>query len=67
MYDDMSRKPPKGKSLAEVNPELAKQLHPTKNGDLTANDVSSGSDAKIWWKCNNGEDHEWSSKMFSNL
>ena len=30
----MARKPPKGKSLAEVNPELAKQWHPTKNGDL---------------------------------
>jgi len=23
----MARKPPKGKSLAEVNPELAKQWH----------------------------------------
>ena len=31
----MARKPPKGKSLAEVNPELAKQWHSSKNGDLT--------------------------------
>ena len=31
----MARKPPKGKSLAEVNPELAKQWHPIKNGDKT--------------------------------
>jgi hypothetical protein len=31
----MARKPPKGKSLAEVNHELAEQWHPTKNGDLT--------------------------------
>jgi hypothetical protein len=36
----MSRKPPKGKSLAEVNPQLAKEWHPTKNGDLTALDGS---------------------------
>ena len=36
----MARKPPKGKSLAEVNPQLAKDWHPTKNGDLTALDGS---------------------------
>jgi hypothetical protein len=36
----MARKPPKGKSLAEVNPQLAKEWHPTKNGDLTALDGS---------------------------
>ena len=55
----MARKPPKGKSLAEVNPELAKQWHPTKNGDLTPNDVKAGSSKKVWWKCDKGDDHEW--------
>jgi very-short-patch-repair endonuclease/predicted secreted protein len=55
----MARKPPKGKSLAELNPELAKQWHPTKNGDLTPNDVSCGSKKKVWWKCKKGDDHEW--------
>jgi predicted secreted protein len=55
----MARKPPKGKSLAEVNPELAKQWHPTENGDLTPSDVSTGSGAKVWWKCSEGDDHEW--------
>ena len=34
----MARKPPKGKSLAEVNPQLAKQWHTSKNGDLTPSD-----------------------------
>ena len=47
----MARKPPKGKSLAEVNPELAKQWHTSKNGDLTPEDVSAGSKKKVWWKC----------------
>ena len=55
----MSRKPPKGKSLAEVNPELAKQWHPTKNGDLTPYHVFSSSNKKVWWKCDKGDDHEW--------
>jgi glutaredoxin len=45
--------------LATTNPELAKQWHLTKNGNLTSNDVTSGSGKKVWWKCKNG--HEWES------
>ena len=59
----MPRKPKKGKSLAEVNPELAKQWHPTKNGGLTPFDFSQGSEKRIWWKCNKGDDHEWESTI----
>jgi len=44
-------------SLQALNPELAKQWHPRKNGNLTPNDVTTGSGRKIWWKCNKG--HEW--------
>jgi len=54
----MPRKPPPGKSLAEVNPELAKEWHPTRN-NLTPKDISCGSNKKIWWKCDKGPDHEW--------
>lgn len=38
-------------SLAENNPELAKEWHPTKNGNLTARDITASSFAKIWWLC----------------
>ena len=55
----MPRKPPKGKSLAEVNPELAKEWHQTKNGELKPNDFTYGSGTKVWWKCDEGLDHEW--------
>jgi hypothetical protein len=47
------------KSLAETHPEVAKQWHPTKNGDLIPNNVTPGSNKKVWWKCDKGEDHEW--------
>jgi hypothetical protein len=57
----MARKPPKGKSLAEVNPELAKQWHSSKNGDLTPSDFFSKSGIKVWWKCQKGDDHVWES------
>ena len=59
----MPRKPPKGKSLAEVNPELAKQWHPTKNGDLTPFDFTNKSGVKVWWKCDKGLDHEWFTRI----
>ena len=55
----MARKPPKGRSLAEVNPELAKQWHTSKNGDLTPFDLYAGTLRKVWWKCNKGDYHEW--------
>jgi len=47
------------KSLAETHPEVAKQWHPTKNGDLTPYDVTKGMNKKVWWKCEKGGDHEW--------
>lgn len=52
-------RPTTGQSLADINPDLAKQWHPTKNGDLTPLDVRAGSTTKAWWKCPEGEDHEW--------
>lgn len=47
--------------LATVNPKLAKEWHPYKNGDLTPNDVTKGSDKKVWWVCKIG--HEWESRI----
>lgn len=35
--------------LATINPELANEWHPTKNGKLTPYDVMSNSNKKVWW------------------
>jgi hypothetical protein len=43
--------------LATVNPDLAKEWHPTKNAPLTTKDVTQGSNKKVWWLCS--KDHEW--------
>ncbi len=43
--------------LATINPSLASEWHPTKNGDLKPTDVTIGSSKKVWWKCSKG--HEW--------
>ena len=59
----MPRKPPPGKSLAEVNPELAEQWHPTKNGNNTPYNCLGGSSKKIWWVCPKGSDHIWETSL----
>ena len=38
-------------SLKETMPELAKEWHPTKNGDLKPTDVTTGSNEIVWWLC----------------
>lgn len=45
--------------LATTHPELASAWHPTKNGDLTPQDVVAGSNRRVWWMCSVAQDHEW--------
>jgi DNA-directed RNA polymerase subunit RPC12/RpoP len=47
----------KSRSLARVNPAVAKEWHPSRNQELTPSDVSFGSNKKVWWLCEKG--HEW--------
>jgi len=49
--------------LATLNPRLAKQWHPTKNGRLTPSDVTAGSNRKAWWLCDKG--HEWNANILN--
>ena len=49
----------KSNCLRTTHPHVAKQWHATKNGDLTPEDVTSGSGRTVWWKCPKGDDHEW--------
>jgi len=57
------KKSVKSNCLATLNPELAKQWHPSKNKDLTPYEVMPGSHDKFWWKCPKGDDHEWQSEL----
>ena len=45
--------------LATLNPILAREWNYEKNGELTPTNVTSGSNKKVWWKCDKG--HEWQS------
>lgn len=50
-------------NLAQANPQLAAEWHPEKNGDLTPQQVTTGSHKKAWWCCNIG--HEWEAPVYS--
>ncbi|MBD2129458.1 zinc-ribbon domain-containing protein [Microcoleus sp. ZQ-A2] len=45
--------------LSITHPQLAAQWHPTRNGVLTPDRVTAGSNKKAWWICSKGSDHEW--------
>jgi very-short-patch-repair endonuclease len=38
-------------SIVTTHPEIAKEWHPTKNGDLKPEEVSHGSKKDVWWLC----------------
>lgn len=49
--------------LATVNPDLASEWHPTKNGLLLPSQVGAGTKRKVWWKCHLS--HEWEASVSS--
>ena len=49
--------------LGTVNPKLAEEWHPTKNGDLTPFDVLPSTNRMIWWQCATNPSHEWEAKL----
>jgi len=50
-------------NLEVINPILAKQWHPLKNGKVLPTDVTPNSHKKVWWQCTNG--HEWYAQIAS--
>ncbi len=43
--------------FATVFPDIAKEWHPTKNGELRPSAISKKNGRKVWWMCKYG--HEW--------
>ncbi len=48
---------PGDNDLATRFPNIAKEWHPTKNGDLQASEVTWGSGKKVWWLCPKGHEY----------
>ena len=47
--------------LATIRPDLAKQWHPTKNGELKPSTVTAGNGKKVWWVCE--KEHQWEARI----
>ena len=50
--------------LATEYSYLCKEWHPTRNGNLCPEDVFSGSNKRVWWKCNICN-YEWRAYVYS--
>ncbi|MBI4528775.1 MAG: zinc-ribbon domain-containing protein [Deltaproteobacteria bacterium] len=50
-------------NLAARHPELVKQWHPVRNGQLKPSDVMPGTLRRVWWRCPAGPDHEWKAQV----
>lgn len=47
--------------LLTINPKIASQWHPTKNGTLLPSQVAPTTTKKVWWQAEDG--HEWEAKI----
>ena len=45
-------------NLEFLYPELAKEWHPTKNGELIPSQVTKSTHQKVWWLCAHGHSYE---------
>ena len=54
-------------SLRAVQPGLAAQWHPIRNGDLQPDAVMPGSGKMVWWRCPVDESHEWRTSILGRV
>lgn len=49
--------------LATLKPKIAKEWYQSLNGELRPEDVTLGSNKKVWWQCSDG--HVWQAVVYS--
>ena len=59
------RRVSKTNSLQTLFPKVAKEWHQQRNGKITPDAVTSGSDKRVWWQCSRFPDHEWETDIYS--
>ncbi len=51
-------------SLSKIHPDIAIEWHLEKNNYQYPSEFSPGSNKKVWWKCPEGNDHEWPAVIY---
>lgn len=59
------RKASSTSSLQVVYPKLAAQVHPTRNGQLTPDQIAAHGDDYIWWRCSYNPRHIWQARVIN--
>lgn len=57
------RKASKGNNLEDCHPEVAREWHPTKNGEKKPVEFTPVSGQKVWWLCKKDKKHEWETSI----
>ncbi|WP_167738005.1 zinc-ribbon domain-containing protein [Cryobacterium sp. MDB2-10] len=60
---ERERKVPYEDSLAATHPEIAARMHPSMNGNLTAEHVTHGERREIWWQCDGKFKHDYKARI----
>jgi len=55
----------KSNSLQAARPDLIKEWHPTKNGNLSLNGVTMEYQSQVWWLCEKG--HAWQASVLDRV
>ena len=50
-------------SLATLAPDIAGELHPTRNGNLTPQTAIAKSHRTVWWRCSKDFRHVWRARL----
>ena len=53
-----SKKLDLGESLLLLYPDIAKEWHPTLNGNLLPSEVAKASNKNVWWICSKGHAYQ---------
>jgi hypothetical protein len=53
--------------LSVKAPAVAKEWHPTKNGELEPNQVIAGGSEKYWFQCSKDKGHEWEAQIGTRI
>ena len=61
------RKSKSEKTSLMAFPELVREWHPTKNNELTPNDLAQTSRLKVWWLCAKDATHEWEASVYKRV
>lgn len=48
-------------AFSATHPEVAREWHPSRNGDLKPDQMRAGSERRVWWRCVRDPTHEWRS------